>query len=73
MQPAAACALGRRAFGLDRHRLLAVTVCAGLPTAQNAFVHAAGYRLRTDVARDTMVGSTLLSFGTLSLITWLLT
>ncbi|NVK81634.1 AEC family transporter [Streptomyces morookaense] len=72
VQPAAAYALGRWAFGLDRHALLAVTLCAGLPTAQNAFVYAAEYRLRTDVARDAVVWSTLLSFGTLSLITWLL-
>ncbi|MEW2575287.1 AEC family transporter [Streptomyces syringium] len=71
-QPLLAYALGRWLFGLHGHALLAVVLCAGLPTAQNAFLYAAEYRLRTDVPRDVVVWSTLLSLGTLSLITWLL-
>ncbi|MEW2080222.1 hypothetical protein [Streptomyces sp. NPDC005283] len=47
-------------------------LCAGLPTAQNAFIFASEYRLNTDLARDTVLLSTLLSMGSLSLIAWLL-
>ncbi|MCP3818150.1 AEC family transporter [Streptomyces sp. A3M-1-3] len=71
-QPLLAYALGRWLFELDGHALFAVVLCAGLPTAQNAFVFAAEYRLDTDLARDTVLLSTLLSMGSLSLITWLL-
>ncbi|MEU2873295.1 hypothetical protein ABZ769_29525 [Streptomyces olivoreticuli] len=45
-----------------------MVLCAGLPTAQNAFIHASEYRLRTDVPRDVVVWSTLLSLVTLSVI-----
>ncbi|WP_455359703.1 AEC family transporter [Streptomyces sp. SYSU K21746] len=65
-------ALGRWLFGLDGHALFAVVLCAGLPTAQNAFVFASEYRLDTGLARDTVLLSTLLSMASLSLITWLL-
>ncbi|WP_455353304.1 AEC family transporter [Streptomyces sp. SYSU K217416] len=71
-QPLLAYALGRWLFGLDGHALFAVVLCAGLPTAQNAFVFASEYRLDTGLARDTVLLSTLLSMASLSLITWLL-
>ncbi|MCX4824538.1 AEC family transporter [Streptomyces sp. NBC_01142] len=73
VQPLLAYALARWAFGLDGRDLLAVVLCAGLPTAQNAFIFASEYRLDSDLARDTVLLSTLLSMGSLSLIAWLLT
>lgn len=72
VQPVLAYALARWAFGLGGHELFAVVLCAGLPTAQNAFIFASEYRLNTDLARDTVLLSTLLSMGSLSLIAWLL-
>ncbi len=72
VQPLLAYALARWAFGLGGHELYAVVLCAGLPTAQNAFIFASEYRLNTDLARDTILLSTLLSMASLSLITWLL-
>ncbi|MFJ8076506.1 AEC family transporter [Streptomyces sp. NPDC096176] len=72
LQPLVAYALARLLFGIEGHNLLAVVLCAGLPTAQNAFVFASQYRLDTTLARDTVLLSTLLSMGPLSLITWLL-
>jgi predicted permease len=72
VQPALAYALARWGFGLEGHDLFAVVLCAGLPTAQNAFIFASEYRLDTDLARDTVLLSTFVSMGSLSLITWLL-
>ncbi|MEU0370713.1 AEC family transporter [Streptomyces sp. NPDC006283] len=72
VQPLLAYALARWVFGMEGHDLLAVVLCAGLPTAQNAFIFASQYRLDTTLARDTVLLSTLLSMGSLSLITWLL-
>jgi malonate transporter and related proteins len=72
VQPLLAYALARWGFGLGGRELLAVVLCAGLPTAQNAFIFASEYRLNTDLARDTVLLSTLLSMGSLSLIAWLL-
>jgi malonate transporter and related proteins len=71
-QPLAAYAIGRWLFGLGGHTLFAVVLCAGLPTAQNAFIFAAEYGLDTDLPRDTVLMSTLLSLFSLSLIAWLL-
>lgn len=72
VQPLLAYALGRWVFGLEGRDLFAVVLCAGLPTAQNAFIFASEYRLDTALARDAVLLSTLLSMGSLSLITWLL-
>ncbi len=71
-QPLAAYLIGRWLFGLGGHTLFAVVLCAGLPTAQNAFIFAAEYDLDTDLPRDTVLLSTLLSVLSLSLITALL-
>ncbi|MFJ5552394.1 AEC family transporter [Streptomyces sp. NPDC093225] len=71
-QPLLAYALGRWAFGLDGHALLSVVLVAGLPTAQNAFLFASEYDLDTDLARDTVLLSTLCSMVSLSAIAWLL-
>ncbi|WP_234392000.1 AEC family transporter [Streptomyces sp. WM6378] len=72
VQPLLAYALGRWAFGLGGHELFAVVLCAGLPTAQNAFIFASEYRLDTSLPRDTVLLSTLLSMASLSLIAVLL-
>ncbi|MER5560458.1 AEC family transporter [Streptomyces sp. NPDC002506] len=72
VQPLLAYALGRWPFGLGGPELFAVVLCAGLPTAQNAFVFASEYRLDAALPRDTVLLSTLLSMATLSLIAVLL-
>jgi predicted permease len=72
VQPLVAYALARWLFGLEGHDLLAVVLCAGLPTAQNAFIFASQYRLDTRLVSDTVVLSTLLSMGSLTVIAWLL-
>jgi predicted permease len=72
VQPLVAYALARWVFGIEGDDLLAVVLCAGLPTAQNAFIFAAQYRLDTRLVRDAVVLTTFISMGSLSLITWLL-
>lgn len=71
-QPLLAYLLARYAFSLTGHALFAVVLVAGLPTAQNAFIFAAEYRLDTELPRDSVLLSTLLSMATLSLIAYLL-
>ena len=61
VQPLTAYALGRFALGLHGTPLLAVTVLAALPTAQNVFVHATRYGRGEVVARDSIFVTTLLS------------
>lgn len=51
-QPLVALALARWVFGLDLATTLAVTVMAGLPTAQNVFVFAMRGRESVQLARD---------------------
>ena len=62
------------AFALDLHGvdLLAVTVIAALPTAQNVFTHAVRYDRGVILARDTIFITTLLSVPVLILIAALL-
>jgi malonate transporter and related proteins len=72
LQPAVAYLLGRFAVGLDGVDLLAVTVVAGLPTAQNVFTHALRYRRAEILARDSIFISTVLSVPTLVLVAGLL-
>ncbi|MFE9408077.1 AEC family transporter [Streptomyces sp. NPDC006704] len=72
VQPLLAYALGKWVFGLGGHDLFAVVLCAGLPTAQNAFIFASEYRLDTALPRDAVLLSTLLSMASLSLIAVLL-
>jgi malonate transporter and related proteins len=72
LQPAIAYVLARCAFGLTGHALFAVVLCSGLPTAQNAFIFASEYGLDTDLPRDTVLLSTLLSMASLSVIAYLL-
>jgi malonate transporter and related proteins len=61
VQPVTAYVVGRFALGLDDTSLLAVTVLAALPTAQNIFVHATRYGRGEVVARDSIFATTVLS------------
>ncbi|GAA2449631.1 AEC family transporter [Actinomadura vinacea] len=61
LQPAAAYLVGRFALGLDGTALLASTLFAALPTAQNIYVYATHYRTATRLARGAVLVSTLLS------------
>jgi len=73
VQPLTAYALGRYALGLEGIALLAITVTAALPTAQNIFVHATRYDRAPVLARDAIFVTTLLSVPVLLTITALLT
>jgi malonate transporter and related proteins len=61
VQPATAYAVARFALGVNDAGLLAITVLAALPTAQNIFVHATRYRHAEVVARDSIFVTTLLA------------
>lgn len=56
------------ALGLDRADLLAVTVIAALPTAQNVFIIASRYSVATQLARDAVFWSTITCVGTITFI-----
>jgi malonate transporter len=73
VQPLLAYALARWLFDLDGRALLAVTVVAALPTAQNIFVYATRYNRSTTLARDSIFVTTALSVPALLIITALLT
>lgn len=49
------------ALGLDGRALLGVVITAALPTAQNIFLHATRYRVGEDVARESILVTTLAS------------
>ncbi|GAA2240849.1 MULTISPECIES: AEC family transporter [Kitasatospora] len=72
VQPLVALAVGSLVLHLPPHQLLAVVVCSALPTAQNVFIYAREYGLNAALARDSVMFSTLLSMGTLSVAGWLL-
>jgi malonate transporter len=61
VQPAAAYLVARHLLGLSDTGLLAVTVLAALPTAQNIFVHATRYGRAEVLARDSVFVTTVLS------------
>ncbi|MEV7429441.1 AEC family transporter [Nocardioides sp. NPDC092400] len=69
LQPVLAYVLGRYALDLSSAELLAVTVLAALPTAQNVFVIASRYEREPILARDAIFVSTLLSVPAVVLIT----
>jgi len=56
------------ALGLDDRVLLGVVITAALPTAQNIFLHATRYRVGEDVARETILVTTLASLPVALLI-----
>jgi malonate transporter and related proteins len=60
------------ALGLEGHVLLGVVITAGLPTAQNIFLHATRYRTGEHVARETILVTTLCSLPVALLIAVLL-
>lgn len=60
------------ALGLDGQVLLGVVITAALPTAQNIFLHATRYRVGEDVARETILVTTLLSLPVALLVALLL-
>jgi hypothetical protein len=72
VQPLLAYAAARWIFGLDGRALLAATVVAALPTAQNIFVYASRYNRSTTLARDSIFVTTALSVPVLLTITALL-
>ena len=65
VQPMAALLLARFVFRLDAAATLAVTIMAGLPTAQNVFMFATRYRESVQLARDVVLITTLGSIVTL--------
>jgi len=73
LQPVAAYLIGSYLLGLEGHDLLAVTVIAALPTAQNVFTFAMRYDRGVLLARDVIFVATILSVPVIILITWLLT
>jgi malonate transporter len=71
VQPLLAYLVGLLA-GLRPADLLALVVCAALPTAQNVYIFAREYDRAGAVARGTVIASTGLSMLTLAAIGWLL-
>lgn len=72
LQPLVAWALGAFVFGLAGPELLAVTIVAALPAAQNIYVIASRYQVGELLARDSIFWSTLLSVPSITLIAYLL-
>ncbi len=72
LQPLVAWLLGAFAFGLAGPELLAVTVVAALPAAQNIYVIAARYEVGELLARDSIFWSTMLAVPTITLVAALL-
>jgi malonate transporter and related proteins len=64
-QPALACAAGL-ALQLSQPELLAVVVCAALPTAQNTFVFARQYNIGEALASRAVIVTTTLSLATIA-------
>lgn len=71
VMPVVAWAAGT-AFGLEGNVLLGVVITAGLPTAQNIFLHATRYRTGEDVSRETILVTTICSLPVALLIAVLL-
>ncbi|HQZ10503.1 MAG TPA: AEC family transporter [Ornithinibacter sp.] len=72
VQPLVAYAVAHHALGLSGHALLAVVVCASLPTAQNIFVHATRYDRSSTLARDTILVTTTGAVPVIMLVVWAL-
>nr|WP_272954542.1 AEC family transporter [Kribbella sandramycini] len=68
LQPLAAYAVGRWVLGLDGAALLAPTLLAALPTAQNVYVYAVHYRTSRTLARSAVLLSTLISIPLMTAI-----
>jgi malonate transporter len=61
------------ALGLSGHALLAVVVCAALPTAQNVFTYAVRFEKGVNLARDAALITTIVSVPVLFAAVALLT
>ncbi|MFD2082688.1 hypothetical protein SAMN05421678_111136 [Actinopolymorpha cephalotaxi] len=72
VQPLVAYLIGAYVVGISGHALLAVTVIAALPTAQNVFTFAMRYGRGIVLTRDAIFFSTVLSLPVIIGITWLL-
>ena len=72
VMPLVAFAVAHWVFGLDGVPLLAATMCAALPTAQNVFVFAVRYRTSVPLARDLVSTTTLACIPALIIIAGLL-
>lgn len=72
LMPLTAYAVGHGVLGMDGAALLAVVVCASLPTAQNIFLHASRYGRMEVMVRDTILVTTVLSVPTLVVVVVLL-
>ena len=72
LMPLVAFALARWVFGLAGVPLLAATMCAALPTAQNVFIYAVRYRTSVPLARDVVSTTTLACVPALIVIAGLL-
>jgi malonate transporter len=72
LQPVAAYAVGRWVLDLHGMALLAPTLLAALPTAQNVYVYAVHYRSSRTLARSAVLLSTLLSIPIMTAISGLL-
>lgn len=72
VQPVTAWAVAHYAFGWTGTALLAATIVAALPTAQNVFVYAVRYDRAVPLARDSVFITTVLSVPTILVITLLL-
>jgi hypothetical protein len=70
-QPAIACAVGVL-LQLPPDQLLAVVVCAGLPTAQNVFIFAQQYGVGDAIASRAVLTTTVLSLASIAAIAALL-
>ena len=64
--------LAARLVGLDDAAVFAATVVAALPTAQNVFTYAVRYGVGRDLARDTVLVTTVLVAPVLLLVSVLL-
>ncbi len=64
VQPAIGFLIGAFVFRLPHPELIAVVVCAGLPTAQNTFVYAQRYQSAAALATKSVLVTTTLSLGT---------
>lgn len=72
VQPLLAYLLGRFVFHLPPASLIALTIFAGLPTAQNTFIYATQYKVPNGLSRDAVLITSVLSLLSLSLILWVL-
>ncbi|HCT81004.1 MAG TPA: AEC family transporter [Micromonosporaceae bacterium] len=72
IHPLVAYLVARFLFGLDGAALIAVTLFAGLPTAQNTYIYATQYNVPNGLSRDAVLVTSVLSLASLSLILWLL-